>query len=112
MVVLAVALVPPFGPKGAAAATSGTYVILNLVVAYALLRAAGVQPFRRDFVVTMLSWLAPLGAALAIRASGDVNGVWEAIGVAVVVSAAWAVLLFPLRALHRDEIVRLLPWKR
>jgi O-antigen/teichoic acid export membrane protein len=112
MVVLAVALVPPFGPKGAAAATSGTYVILNLVVAYALLQAAGVQPFRRDFVVTMLSWLAPLGAALAVRASGDVAGVWEAIGVAVGVSAVWAVLLFALRALRRDELVRLLPWRR
>jgi len=112
MVVLAVALVPPFGPKGAAAATSGTYVILNLVVAYALLRAAEVQPFRRDFVVTMLSWLAPLGAALAVRASGDVSGVWEAIGVAVGVSVAWALLLFPLKALRREEIVRLLPWRR
>jgi O-antigen/teichoic acid export membrane protein len=112
MVVLAVALVPLFGPKGAAAATSGTYVILNLVVAFALLRAAGVQPFRRDFVVTILSWLAPLGASLAVRAWGDVTAVWEAIGVAVGVSAAWAVLLFPLRALRRDEIVRLLPWAR
>jgi O-antigen/teichoic acid export membrane protein len=112
MVVLAVALVPPLGPKGAAAATSGTYVILNLVVAFALLRAAGVQPFRRDFVVTLLTWLVPLGAALAVRASGDVTGVWEAIGVSVGVSAVWAVLLFPLRALRRDEISRLLPWGR
>jgi O-antigen/teichoic acid export membrane protein len=112
MIVLAIALVPPFGPKGAAAATSGTYVILNLVVAYALLRAAAVQPFRRDFVVTMVSWLAPLGAALAVRASEDVAGVWEAIGIAVGVSVGWVLLLFPLGALHRDEIVRLLPWKR
>jgi O-antigen/teichoic acid export membrane protein len=109
MAVLALALVPPFGAKGAAAATSATYAILNLVVALALVRAAGVLPFRRDFVVTMLSWLGPLAAALAIRTSGAAIDVWQAFGVGVGLSVAWVVLLFALGVLRRSEITRLLP---
>jgi O-antigen/teichoic acid export membrane protein len=95
--------------KGAAAATSATYAILNLVVALALVRAAGVLPFRRDFVVTMLSWLGPLAAALAIRTSGAAIDVWQAFGVGVGLSVAWVVLLFALGVLRRSEITRLLP---
>ena len=112
MVVFALALIPPLGAKGAAAATSATYLILNLVVSIGLLRSARVQPFRRDFVVTLLSWLAPLAAALAIRASGVAIGVWAAIGIGLGLSCAWAVALFALRVLRRSEIMRLLPGRR
>ena len=59
MVMLAVTLVPAFGAEGAAAATSGTYVILNLAVSIALYRAAGAHPFRRDLVLTVLTWRRP-----------------------------------------------------
>ena len=112
MVVLAVALVPLFGAEGAAAATSATYVIVNLVVAVGLFRAAGVQPFRRDFVVTALSWVAPVAAALAIRSSFSEVAIWQAIAIAVALSLAWAAALFALRVLRPDEITRLLPGGR
>jgi O-antigen/teichoic acid export membrane protein len=112
MVVLALVLVPPLGADGAAAATAGTYVILNVAVALALWRAAGVHPFRRDFVVTMLSWLAPLAAALAIRASTDSIDFWRAIGIGVAVSSVWIVFLFAARLVRLSEVTRLLPGSR
>jgi O-antigen/teichoic acid export membrane protein len=109
MVVLAFALVPPFRAEGAAAATSGTYVILNLVVAYALLRAAGVRPFRRDLTITVLSWSAPLAAALAIRASLDEVDFGEALAISITLSLVWVLVLFALRSLRPSEIAKLLP---
>jgi O-antigen/teichoic acid export membrane protein len=109
MAVLAIALVPPFGAEGAACATSGTYVILNGVVALELVGATGVHPFRRDFVLTLLSSLGPLAAALAIRVWAAPFDVWQAVGSCVALSAIWVALLFGLRVIRRDEIRRLLP---
>jgi O-antigen/teichoic acid export membrane protein len=112
MVLLAVLLVPPFGDEGAAAATSATYVVLNAVVAFELVRVAGAQPFRTDFVLTLLSSLGPLLAALAIRAWAGPVDFWKAIGSSVALSAIWVALLFGLRVIRRDEIRRLLPGGR
>jgi O-antigen/teichoic acid export membrane protein len=109
MVVLALVLVPAFGATGAASATSATYVVLNVVVAFELVRTTGAQPFRTDFVVTLLSSLGPLLAALAIRAWGGHVGFWQALGYVVALSAVWVALLFGLRVVRRDEITRLLP---
>jgi O-antigen/teichoic acid export membrane protein len=112
MIVLALALVPPFGAKGAAVATSLTYAVLNVVVSMALVRAGRVYPVRRDFALTILSALGPLAAALLIRASVDAVGVWEAIGFSVGLAAAWVALLFALRVLRLREVTRLLPGGR
>jgi O-antigen/teichoic acid export membrane protein len=112
MIVLALLLVPRFGAEGAAAATSATYVILNAVVAFELARTAGVQPFRKDFVLTLLSSLGPLAAALAIRAWVGPVDFWPAVGSGVALSAVWVALLFGLRVIRRDEIRRLLPGRR
>jgi O-antigen/teichoic acid export membrane protein len=109
MVVLALLLVPLFGATGAASATSATYVILNVVVAIELMRAAGVQPFRTDFVLTLLSSLGPLVAALAIRAWAGPVDLWQAVGSVVVLSIVWIALLFGVGVVRRDEIIRLLP---
>ena len=109
MVVFALGLVPAFGATGAASATSATYLVLNVVVAFELVRATGVQPFRTDFVLTLLSSLGPLAAALAIRAWAGPAGVWPALGSVVGLSAVWIALLFGLRLVRRDEITRLLP---
>jgi O-antigen/teichoic acid export membrane protein len=109
MVVLALVLVPAFGATGAASATSATYLVLNVVVASELVRATGVQPFRTDFVLTLLSSLGPLLAALAIRAWAHPVRFWPALGSVVALSAVWVALLFGLRLVRRDEITRLLP---
>jgi O-antigen/teichoic acid export membrane protein len=112
MVVLALLLVPLFGATGAASATSATYVILNIVVAIELMRAAGVQPFRTDFVLTLLSSLGPLMAALAIRTWAGPVDLWQAVGSVVVLSVVWIALLFGVGVVRRDEIIRLLPTGR
>ena len=106
---MAVALVPAFGTEGAAAATSGTYVILNLAVSIALYRAAGAHPLRRDLVLTILTWAGPVAGGLAIRASSQGVSGWQAIGLALALSLIWTAVLFALRVLRRDEIMRLLP---
>jgi O-antigen/teichoic acid export membrane protein len=108
MVVLALVLVPAFGATGAASATSATYVVLNVVVAFELARAAGVQPFRRDFVLTLLSSLGLLLAALGIRAWASPVDLWQAVGSVVVLSIVWIVLLVGVGVVRLDEIVRLL----
>ncbi len=112
MVVLAATLVPAFGAEGAAVATSGTYIVLNLVVAVALVRAAGANPLRRDFVLTALTWAAPVGAGCALRATLDSVGVWQAIGIALALTLAWAAALLALKILRPHEITRLLPQGR
>ena len=109
MVVLAVVLVSVFGATGAASATTATYAIFNLVVAVELVRTTGVQPFRADFVLTLASSLAPLVAALGLRAWTGPVGFWQAAGSVVAICAVWVALLFGVRAVRRSEIVRLLP---
>jgi hypothetical protein len=109
MVALAVVLVSLFGATGAASATTATYAILNFVVAVELVRTTGVQPFRADFVLTLASSLAPLVAALGLRAWTGPVGFWQAAGSVVAICAVWVALLFGVRAVRRSEIMRLLP---
>jgi len=109
MIVLALALVPPFGATGAAAATSATFVVMNIAVSTALARTGGLQPFRTDYVLTLLTSAAPLGAALAIRAGTGSVDLLEALGLVLSVSVVWFALLFAVKIVRRDEIVRLLP---
>jgi O-antigen/teichoic acid export membrane protein len=109
MIVLALALVPAFGTTGAATATACTFVVMNIAVSVELARTAGLQPFRTDFVLTLLTSAAPLAAALAIRAATGSVDLLEALGVVLSVSVVWFAFLFTVRIVRRDEIVRLLP---
>jgi len=109
MIVLSVVLVPAFGPEGAAAATSGTYVIFNAAVAVELARLARLVPVRTDYIVTLLSSGVPLAAALSINAWLAAAGFWEAIGCALVLSVVWVTFLVGARALRWEELRRLVP---
>jgi O-antigen/teichoic acid export membrane protein len=109
MVVLALALVPPFGTTGAAAATASTFVVMNVAVSTALAHTAGLQPFRTDYVLTLVTSAAPLGAALAIRASTGSVDLLEALGLVLGVSVIWFALLLRVKVVRSDEIMRLLP---
>jgi O-antigen/teichoic acid export membrane protein len=109
MVALALGLVPPFGSTGAAAATAATFVVMNVVVSVELARTAGLQPFRTDFVLTLLTSAAPLAAALAVRAGTGSVDLLEALGLVLGVSVVWFALLFAVKIVRRDEIARLLP---
>jgi O-antigen/teichoic acid export membrane protein len=109
MIVLALALVPAFGTTGAATATACTFVVMNIAVSVELARTAGLQPFRTDFVLTLLTSAAPLAAALAIRAATGSVDLPEALGLVLSVSVVWFAFLFTVRIVRRDEIVRLLP---
>ena len=74
MIVLACALIPPLGPTGAAIATSATFVVINVVLAVALARAAGILPLRTDLAVTVASSVLPVAAVLALRSWGHPSG--------------------------------------
>jgi O-antigen/teichoic acid export membrane protein len=109
MIVLACALIPPFGPTGAAIATSATFVVINVVLAVALARSAGILPLRTDLAVTVASSALPVTAVLALRAWGHPTGTAAAIGVSLALWAAWLPLLVALRALRLTELTRLVP---
>jgi O-antigen/teichoic acid export membrane protein len=109
MVVLAVVLIPPLGPNGAAAATSATYVIFNVWVSEELHRATGVHPLRGDLVLTILTATLGVGVALALRAYLGPTGFWEALGWSCAVSACWIAVLFLTRLVRREELTRLIP---
>lgn len=109
MIVLACALIPPFGPTGAAIATSATFVVINIVLAVALARSAGILPLRTDLAVTVASSALPVAAALALRSWGHPSSTAAAIGASLALWAAWLPLLVALRALRLAELTRLMP---
>ena len=109
MVVLALALIPPFGATGAAAATSATYVVFNVWVSVELRHATGIHPLRADLAFTVLSAAIAVGAALEIRAQLDPSSLGEALGLSCAISTGWAALLLGARLVRPEEIRRLLP---
>jgi O-antigen/teichoic acid export membrane protein len=109
MVVLAATLVPPFGPTGAAAATSATYVVINLATGLALLRAGGVHPFGRDFLWVLLTSLVPVLGGLAVRRWAGAVDLWTAVAWSLGLWAAWLGCLFGLGAIRPHELKRLVP---
>ncbi len=110
MVVLALALIPPFGATGAAAATSATYVVFNVWVSGAT-SAARRESIRSapTLALTVLTAALAVGAALEIRTRLDPNSLLEAVGWSCAVSAGWAAVLLATRLVRIDEIRRLLP---
>jgi O-antigen/teichoic acid export membrane protein len=112
MVVLAATLVPPFGPTGAAVATSATYVVINVVAGLELLRVEDVHPFGRDFLAVLLTSVVPVLGALAIRRWAGPVDLWTSIGWSLGLWAAWLGWLFWLGAIRPHELKRLVPASR
>ncbi len=112
MVVLAVTLVPPFGPTGAALATATTYAVLNAVTGLELLRATRVHPFGRAFVVVLSTSVVPALAALAVRRWAAPAELWTAVAWSLGLWAAWLGCLVGLRAISPHELRRLVPAPR
>ncbi len=109
MIALGVVLIPWFGAEGAAVATSGTYIVLNLWVAIELFRITGAHPLRRDFVATLATAGLPLAAALAVHIVLGPIDLWLATTVSVGLAAVWAVLLLGIHAVRPFELRRLAP---
>jgi O-antigen/teichoic acid export membrane protein len=107
MVVLAVALIPPFGATGAAAATALTVVLANAVASAVLYRLARTQPFDRPFALVCATSLAPVGGALAVSRWAPPHGLLPAAAWSIELWAAWVAFLFATRALRLDELRRL-----
>ena len=109
MIVLAVLLIPWLGPEGAAAATSCTFIALNLWVGIELYRITGVHPLRRDFVATLATSGFPLAVALAARFVLGPVDLWRATAVSLCLTTAWAALLLGIHAVRPFELRRLVP---
>jgi O-antigen/teichoic acid export membrane protein len=110
MVTSALALVPRFGAVGAAEATALSYLVMNGAVGWALHRATGVHPFRRDMAVTVASSLLVLIAVAAVDAArwsptGRVSSV-------AVLTCAWVAFLFGARVVRMEELARIVPRRR
>jgi O-antigen/teichoic acid export membrane protein len=103
MVVLSVALIPPFGPTGAAAATTGSFVVLNLMIWGMLRRREATGLFTRDIVAVMATSVIPIGAAIAIRVVWGTGTVLTAIACCVGLCALWMGLLASIGAMRRAE---------
>jgi O-antigen/teichoic acid export membrane protein len=103
MVVSATILIPVFGPVGAAAATSTSYVALNVVATWTLYRRTHVHPFRRDWFILVLSFVALLSAALILASHFQPNLLQSL----MLSSALWIVWFGGLAwagALRREEL--------
>ena len=108
MIGLAIVLIPAFGALGAAWATSGTYVVMNLVCAWSLWRTTGAHPLKAGLVGVIATSGLPLGLALLIRRVAPPSSIWIAAGWTLALWAAWIVLLLAFRLVRGSEITPLL----
>ncbi|MEX0833446.1 MAG: oligosaccharide flippase family protein [Actinomycetota bacterium] len=107
--VLAVTLVPAFGAIGAAAATAGGLLILNLVAGYWLMRNERVHPFRRDMVTTILAAGVAIATGVGIRETLHPAGLLPALVWTVVITLLWVGTILSLRSTSISEWRSLLP---
>lgn len=112
MLVLAFALIPTIGILGAAIATAGTFVVMNVTIAVQLARVTGVVPFRRDFVITLLSALIPVGLGLLIRHLGVRFGAIGLSAVSLGLWSAWVGALWLGRVVGSEDVAPLVSWLR
>jgi O-antigen/teichoic acid export membrane protein len=108
MIILAFTLIPPFGPMGAALATSLSFLILNILVSVALIAKTGVHPFDRQLFKVLGTSLLPIAAAIALRRHGYGDDIWTALGISGGLFALWVGLLALTRSLDLD-LFRKLP---
>jgi O-antigen/teichoic acid export membrane protein len=112
MVAAALLLIPPLGPTGGALATSCSYLIWNAAASVALLRSTGVQPFRRDVVVALLTSVVALATAVVVREVARPDTLW-AVGVwTALIWVVWLGVLTGLRALRGSELAPLAVWRQ
>lgn len=108
MAVSSVALIPPFGAIGAAAATTIAVVALNTSMSWTLFRATGVHPFHRNLIVVVGSApFAILGSFAVDHALG--RGVLAAVFASLIVWCLWLLLMRVLGAFHFAELRSFLP---
>jgi O-antigen/teichoic acid export membrane protein len=109
MVVLALALIPPFGAIGAASATSASYVVLNVVVGVALLRVSGVHPFSHAYLATLLSGGMLLAVSAWLGDTIDVGSALEAGTWTAALWLSWVTVLLTIRVIRIGELAALIP---
>lgn len=107
MIVLAVTLIPPFGPLGAALATSLSFLALNVLVSIALLEKTGVHPFDKQLFKVITTSLLPIGVAILLHSRGFGETIWTALGLSGILWAMWVGLLALMRSLDLDLFRRL-----
>lgn len=87
--VLVTALVPPLGATGAALATAGSFLVMNVAVTRSAQRATGAHPFTRQHVVVVVTSAAAVGAAVAIATIIGPTSLALAVLISGLVWAAW-----------------------
>jgi O-antigen/teichoic acid export membrane protein len=108
MILLAVGLIIPFGPLGAAYATSLSFLVLNVLVSVALYRKTGAHPFDARFLRVITTSFLPVAGAIFLREHGLGSDFWAALGISGAAWAAWMLLLAALGWLD-IELFRRLP---
>jgi O-antigen/teichoic acid export membrane protein len=108
MLVLALSLIPFTGAIGAALATSSSFVVMNVAVGWALFRATGVHPFRRDMIVVLTTSFAPLIASLWLSRSVSLALSSRLVADAVL-CASWIGGLIAARVVRIAEVTAILP---
>jgi O-antigen/teichoic acid export membrane protein len=111
-VVLCVALVPRFGPTGAAFATAGAIAAANVLCSVSLFRRFEMAPWDRPGLLTSLAVFA--GLALAAVATANVSGALTQIVLAAAVGLlpVAGVAFGSASAYERDRIGKRLGWVR
>ena len=101
-------LIPPFGARGAAAATAVSFVVLNLSMAWALFKITGVHPFHRALGTLVVTAPLPVAAATAAYETNG-GGIWVAPAVSLIAWVAWIVLARVLGAFRFQELKGFIP---
>lgn len=86
---LAFALIPPFGPAGAAWSNTISYVVVNVMYSVLLFRRARIHPFRRDTVALYAFSLAVVAVAVAVAELPSMGGRVAALGITAAAVAVW-----------------------
>ena len=108
MLISSAALVPTFGPLGAAWATTLAYAALNVFMSWSLYRATGVHPLHRGLVILVATApLAVVGAGAIVGLFGA--GLWTNALISILVWVAWIFVARATGAFRFAELRGLLP---
>lgn len=111
MVLSSLFLIPPFGALGAAAATSVSYLVLNLSISWTLYRATGVHPLHRGLVsVVATAPLAIVGTVQLYKVIG--GGFWVASFLSLISWCVWILLARLLGAFRFGDLRGFIPDRR
>jgi O-antigen/teichoic acid export membrane protein len=110
MLLLSLVLIPTYGPLGAAWATTGALIVLNLSMTQALHTVAGVSLFDRRLALAIIT--SPMALLIAWALVGPASGLPASVAY---VAAGWFIWILALRFLavvDRGDLARLLPYRR